>query len=517
MRFPALPQLYLTAMAQSGGPMNASLVFTLLMLGLTAGLSTVLAQSAGTFTATGDMSTPRFGHSATLLPNGNVLMAGGESNTGTAATAELYDPASGVFSATGSMIVARSGHSATLVPNGKVLIAGGRVIGSRILNSAELYDPATGIFTAAGEMTVPRAFHRAILLADGEVLMVGGDGAYGITNIFGCNPSGPYPSHGLTFEIYDPQFGRFRPAGPFIGGEFGLLGSATLLADGRILIAPYYFGPPALYDQRTSTCANTNFGSPRFLGSAAVLLPGGKVLFAGGNDDPGPTTGAELFDPATGSFDPTGSLNEARADHMAVQLSDGQVLIAGGSLVGGRTLAGAELYDPAAGAFRVTGVMNTSRSNATSTLLPDGRVLIAGGIHNESSGSGPIVASAEIYHPAVGIPSPRLFSVIDDGRAGQGAIWHADTGQIASVSNPAAAGEALSMYTASLIHGAVVPPQIAIGDRLAEILFFGDAPGYPGYYQVNFRVPGGVAPAAAVPVRLTYIGRPSNVVTIGVK
>lgn len=244
MRFPALPLLT--------------------MLGLFGGPSTVLAQSAGRFTGTGDMSTPRFGHSATLLPSGKVLMAGGESNSSgtTAATAELYDPAIGLFSATGSMIVARSGHSATLLPNGKVLIAGGRVIGSRILNSAELYDPVTGIFTATGDMTVPRAFQRAILLADGEVLMVGGDGAYGVTNIFGCNPSGPYPSYGLAFEIYDPQFGKFRPTGPFLGGEFALLGSATLLADGRILIAPYYFGPSALYDQLTSTCANTTSGVP---------------------------------------------------------------------------------------------------------------------------------------------------------------------------------------------------------------------------------------------------------------
>jgi hypothetical protein len=402
-----------------------------------------------------------------------------------------------------------------LLPNGKVLIAGGAVIG-HAWNSAELYDPATGTFTASGEMTVPRARHRAMLLADGEVLMAGGDAAYGVTNIFGCNPSGPYPSYGLAFEIYDPQFGTFRPTGPFIGGEFGDLGSATLLADGRILIAPYYVGALALYDQRTSTCANTNFGIRRSFGPAAALLPTGKVLFAGGNSDPGPTTGAELFDPATGSFDPTGSLNEARADHMAVLLSDGQVLIAGASLLGGRTIAGVELYDPAAGTFRVTGAMNTSRSNATSTLLPDGGVLIAGGIHNESSGSCCSVASAEIYHPVLAIPSPLLFSVIGDGR-GQGAIWHADTGQIASATNPAIAGALLSMYTANLDRGSVIPPQVAVDGKLAEVLYFGGAPNYPGYSQVNFRLPSGVAPAAAVPVRLTYIGRPSNEVTIAVK
>jgi uncharacterized protein (TIGR03437 family) len=78
-------------------------------------------------------------------------------------------------------------------------------------------------------------------------------------------------------------------------------------------------------------------------------------------------------------------------------------------------------------------------------------------------------------------------------------------------------GEVLSLYTNNLAEAGVIPPQVAVGDRLAEILFFGDAPGYPGYYQVNFRVPSGVAPGPAVPVHLTYLGRPSNEVAIAVQ
>ena len=114
------------------------------------------------------------------------------------------------------------------------------------------------------------------------------------------------------------------------------------------------------------------------------------------------------------------------------------------------------------------------------------------------------------------VPAPALFSLTSDGK-GQGAIWHSATGLIASSQNPTVAGEILSMYATSLMEGAVVPPQVAIGGRLAETLFFGNAPGYPGYFQVNFRVPNGVVKGSVIPVRLTYLGRPSNAVTIGVQ
>jgi uncharacterized protein (TIGR03437 family) len=111
--------------------------------------------------------------------------------------------------------------------------------------------------------------------------------------------------------------------------------------------------------------------------------------------------------------------------------------------------------------------------------------------------------------------APVLFSLSGNGK-GQGAIWDGVTGQVASSSTPAKAGEVLSMYTTALIGGAAIPPQIVVGDRVAEVLYFGDAPGYPGYSQVNFSVPAGVSPATAVPVRLSYLGRSSNQVTIAV-
>jgi len=112
-------------------------------------------------------------------------------------------------------------------------------------------------------------------------------------------------------------------------------------------------------------------------------------------------------------------------------------------------------------------------------------------------------------------PAPVLLSVSRDG-SGQGAILHAGTSQVASSANPALIGEALEIYVTGLVDGSTVPPQITIGDRVAEILFFGKALGFAGLNQVNVRVPG-ITPGPAVPVRLTYLDRLSNEVTIGVR
>ncbi len=165
--------------------------------------------------------------------------------------------------------------------------------------------------------------------------------------------------------------------------------------------------------------------------------------------------------------------------------------------------------------------MLTGRDVLGAVLLNSGQVLITGGNQYYrccTGGRDPeraVVTVAELYTPAVLVPAPALFSLGGDGR-GQGAIWQAATGAIASLSSPAAAGDILSMYTTNLADG-VIHPQVSIGGQLAEVLYHGAAPTYPGYYQVNFRVPNGVAPGPAVPVRLTYLGRSNNEVTIGVR
>ena len=209
----------------------------------------------------------------------------------------------------------------------------------------------------------------------------------------------------------------------------------------------------------------------------ATLLTSGKVLFVGNDNYNGVPPSAEIFDPSDGAFTGIQGLPpRVPPIGAATLLPDGTVLITGGLLPG---QAISELYMPASDTFSTAGNLITGQG--TSTLLPDGTVLIAGRHRAPNC----ITQSCWIRALAVFLSA--------DGR-GQGAIWHAATGQVVSQGAPAAAGEILSMYTTSLIDGSVIPPQVAIGGQLAEILFFGNAPGYPGFNQVNFRVPGGIAP-----------------------
>jgi hypothetical protein len=336
----------------------------------------------GIFAPNGNMTTVRHEHTATLLPSGKVLIAGGETSrpvgemgiVDVTASTELYDPATGTFTATDDMTTARYQHTATLLPGGKVLITGGLGNSPPVeTTSAELYDPAAGTFSATGSMTVARQSYTATLLGNGKVLIAGG------VNV------------GASAELYDPATGTFAATGNMTNGMADH--TATLLPSGKVLLAGG--GSAQLYNPASATFAATGTTPPFRFRHAATLLPGGKVLLVGGQRFGAESclVDAELYDPTAETFTPTtGSMGVDRCQPTATLLSSGKVLVTGA--IQNQSPGSAELYDPATGTFTPTGNMSVARTAAfTATLLPSGRVLIAGGEDDK----GTFLASAELY------------------------------------------------------------------------------------------------------------------------
>ena len=273
------------------------------------------------------MHVARAAHTVTLLPGNRVLIAGGMPEGGTATRSfEIFDAGRNALVASGDMLEARAGHTATALSDGRVLIAGG--YNGAYLAGLEVFDPRNGRFTPAGRMTVGRSGHTATLLRDGTILLTGGVG------------------DGYSFlssaEVYDPRTGRALSVGP-------------------------------MTRQRES--------------HTAARLPDGRVLIAGGHRDRHENMviyrEAEIYDPRTRHFTAAAPMNVARHKHDAVALSDGRVLIVGGS--DNRDSRGryssTEVFDPARGAFSIGPAMHSPRFKIrdTTVALPVGAVLVAGG------------------------------------------------------------------------------------------------------------------------------------------
>ena len=385
--------------------LKTDLSLCLLLLGLGAITASAIAQTPGTFTATSNMTAARAGHTATLLPNGKVLIAGG---TGLP-SAELYDPVTGLFTPTGNMTTPRLGHTASLLPDGRVLIIGGTLTGA----SAEIYDPATSVFTAAGHTDSLLSVVASALLHNGKALVLG----YGVAQ--------PAPHiNPVTAELYDPSTGTFTDTGAMSIVHDGTP-MATVLPNGNVLISDGGFGltccfgylgsrflvsccASELYDAAAGTFSPT---SDTMLAATAArtatLLTSGNVLLAGGYcDGCGAFSKAVLYDFASGNFSVTPGLIEARSGHTASLLPDGTVLIAGGTGLEYASKATTEIYDPRSGAFTVGANMTSRRNSHTATLLQDGRVLITGGY--DDSGlpefSLPTLNTAEVYSGSAALP-----------------------------------------------------------------------------------------------------------------
>lgn len=343
------------------------------------------APTAGAAFATAPaMGTPRSGHTATLLPDGKVLVAGGFDGAAYLSTAEIYDPFKRTFAATGSMAVPRSAHTALLLPNGKVLIAGG--FNGATLSSAELYDPVSRTFTATGSMSAARSSHTATLLQNGKVLVAGGAGDAGSL---------------AAAELYDPSgAGTFASAASM--GTARARHTATLLASGNVLIAGGE-NASGIVSAAEVYAGGSFFAAPSMTTArrshTSTLLPDGKVLIAGGTSSGGALDSAELYTGA--GFTATGTMISARSAHSATLLPDGTALIVGGADDGVGADRKAERYDASAGTFVTAGLFNDQRENHTATLLNSGKVLIAGGRKETTSLSG-----AAFYDPPAGSFTP---------------------------------------------------------------------------------------------------------------
>jgi N-acetylneuraminic acid mutarotase len=353
--------------------------------------SPALVVTAGTWTVEPSLPTPMERFTATVLADGKVLVAGGEVTTETGGTAIarawVFDPATGTYAPAGSMSIARAGHTATVLPSGKVLVAGGFTQGGyAALRSAEIFDPGTRAWTSAAPMHDARTHHAAVLLSNGKVLVTGG-GAYPPV---GISPHGSAPAT-LPAEIYDPATDTWsvvakpsldRPVSP----------TATLLKDGRVLVVggQYMLNSPdeaaensEIYDPRTdrwtATAPETRFGARQF--QTATLLPTGNVLIAGGWVDTQPTSSAVLYDPARNSWSSVSNMTDSRCGASATLLKDGRVLVAGGGcgFTGNDGRNTSEQFDRT-GRWQAAGSLAAPRGFMVSVLLPDGTVLAMGGI-----------------------------------------------------------------------------------------------------------------------------------------
>jgi hypothetical protein len=355
-----------------------NLFLSIMMIGSFSLPERAVAPPSGRVIATGNLTTPRFDHTATLLPNGKVLIAAGMERNGVPyKTAELFDPQSNRFGSIGETKLNHGwGSVAVLLETGKVLLAGGSNTRSVPLDGAELYDPATNTFSLTASMRSRRDGALAVRLRNGNVLIIGGEEGATLD--------------ATTAEVYSPEIGQFAPTGALHAKGYT---TALSLNSGKVLV----IGPSntELYDPSTGLFSVTGpMKTPRTK-FAAALLPDGKVLVAGGQVDGawGETVSVtEIYDPATGSFSagPAMTYKRFKLKQSVVTLKSGRVLIGGGA-------DQPEVYDPGSKSFLVTsGTRLDGFLFSTATLLSDGRVLLVGG-YQRPGGDG--VDHAWLYQP----------------------------------------------------------------------------------------------------------------------
>jgi Kelch motif/Galactose oxidase, central domain len=330
--------------------------------------------AAGVVAEIGRLHLTRAAHTATLLPDGRLLIAGGcvqDSCEGITATTELLDPATGATTPGPNMLQRRVSHVAVPLSAGRVLMIGGFQEGT-VLDSTEIYDPAANAFSAGPDLLEPLADPVVFVLGDGSTLVAGGySGGASLA----------------TAELLDPPLKAFRSTGAMSTARSAHGGA--MLADGRVIViggnsrgdVGTVLATAEIYDPETGTWTATgDMTAPRHK-LAAVALADGRVLVVGGSNQQdafGQYKTAEIYDPASRTFAPTGDMAARRykISGSVVRLDDGRVLVAGGS-------RRAEVFDPASASFQlVGGEANTTFNFSTASLLPDGSVLVCGGYNS---------------------------------------------------------------------------------------------------------------------------------------
>lgn len=316
----------------------------------------------------GGLQTFRSVHTATLLDDGRVLLAGGFVGSYTKSEVEVFKPVDGTTAALRSMSHERTGHAAVKLEDGRVLVAGGRGFYG-LSDSTEIWDPESGLWEMSAPLSRAREHLTMTRLGDGRVLAAGGA-------VFGGSVT--------TAEIFDPRTGVWAPAAPMITAR--ALHTASVLFDGRILlVGGVHPGPDGqlplaeceIFDWRTGEWSEAAALTVPIFEHTATELPDGRVLVTGGTNGSNSNSAVEVYDPATNAWTGRAPMLEPRLNHTATLLVDGRVLVVGASVH--PFVNGCEIYDPGQDSWVLGPSTREVRYQHSATLLTDGRVLVAGG------------------------------------------------------------------------------------------------------------------------------------------
>lgn len=301
-------------------------------------------------TTSGQMTVPRSSQTVTALEDGTTLIAGGWSNGGPLASAEIFDPNTNTSAPTGSMATARWLHVAVALSDGRVMAVGGEDAEGETLRSVEIYDPATEQWAAASSTAQAHYNPNAVGLSDGRVLVARG-----------------------TTEIYDVGLDQWTPSA--LPAGLGSVNQVVVLPDGRVFAigGGYPDSPAALFDPATNTW--TGVGSSRVASPNAAVLGDGRVLLHRYTTEGWPDT--EIFDPASGSWSLVANPTIGRSRTHMVSLVDGRVALLGGQYDYSYTNT-VEAFDSASETWKFMARLDDDHDFGATASLADGRVVVAG-------------------------------------------------------------------------------------------------------------------------------------------